>query len=60
MHVIFSEATGDVTVYSYGIDENERVTGVLKTLHGMRKDTPFPLTHSCGAENMPKANLYGR
>lgn len=29
MHVIFSEATGDVTVYSYGIDENERVTGVF-------------------------------
>lgn len=30
LNVIFSEATGDVTVYTYGIDENERVTGVFE------------------------------
>ena len=42
MHVIFSEATGDVTVYSYGIDENERVTGVFEnpTRHAQRYAIP--------------------
>lgn len=42
LNVIFSEATGDVTVYSYGIDENERVTGVFEnpTRHAQRYAIP--------------------